>query len=167
MTLLDAFIHPNNQTILWSILEKQPIFQQIQIDREAWFSQRIQTVYEQSADLDKVKTSLYTDLKEFNIRVLEEIIQDLRKMVEEQEKNRPVETWNRGQSLGNLIDKETKMKFECEKDEPIKNIEELVLEQQQIRESAGYILPPPVSTPSLVEPTFIKMVEPPTPNVPT
>ena len=45
------------------------------------------------------------------------------------------------QTLENLIDKETKMKFECEKDEPIKNIEELVLEQRLARESAGYILP--------------------------
>ena len=141
MTLLEAFIHPNNQTILWSILEKQPIFQQLSIDREAWFSQRIQMVYEQSDKNNQVKTSLYTDLKEFNIQVLEEIIRDLKQMAEQYEKNRPVETLNRGQTLENLIDKETKMKFECEKDEPIKNIEELVLEQRLARESQGYILP--------------------------
>ena len=159
MTLLEAFIHPDNQTILWSILEKQPIFQQIQIDREAWFSQRIQTVYEQSDKNNQVKTSLYTDLKEFNIQVLEEIIRDLKQMAEQYEKNRPVESLNRGQTLENLIDKETKMKFECEKDEPIKNIEELVLEQQLARESQGYILPAPTPapTPSPAEPTIVKI----------
>ena len=159
MTLLEAFIHPDNQTILWSILEKQPIFQQIQIDREAWFSQRIQTVYEQSDKKNQVKTSLYTDLKEFNIQVLEEIIRDLKQMAEQYEKNRPVESLNRGQTLENLIDKETKMKFECEKDEPIKNIEELVLEQQLARESQGYILPAPTPapTPSPAEPTIVKI----------
>lgn len=148
MTLIEAFIHPNNQTILWSILEKQPIFQQIQIDREAWFSNRIQMVYEQSDKNNQVKISLYTDLKKFNIQVLEEIMRDLKQMVEQQEKNRPVETLNRGQTLENLIDKETKMKFEYEKDEPIKNIEELVLEQRLARESAGYILPTHVSAPT-------------------
>ena len=99
MTLLEAFIHPNNQTILWSILEKQPIFQQLSIDREAWFSQRIQMVYEQSDKNNQVKTSLYTDLKEFNIQVLEEIIRDLKQMAEQYEKNRPVESLNRGQTL--------------------------------------------------------------------
>ena len=46
-------------------------------------------------------------------------------------------------SISGIIEQETKMIFAVEKDEPIKNLEERILEQQQIREKQDYIFPTP------------------------
>jgi len=136
-TTTDAFVNTDNQTLLWEIIHGCPVFGQVpQADR--WFAAHIGHVYE-TATADKT-------LLELNEFALWNMVQDLVQLMRQSQQSDVVQQQSqqgqqlqprqdtRNQEMGQRVDQDTTLRSQATKDEPIKNMEELLAETQKMRE---------------------------------
>ena len=115
MTVLDAYISSENQTILWELVRKTSLFEKAQLpDPELWFQKHVENEYQQKCSFPS-DLSFYQKVYFLNQKTLDSMIQNLNEINK--------------MSLSSMIDNDTKMRFDGEKDSPIKNLEELVQER--------------------------------------
>lgn len=73
---MSYFIKPDNQTLLWNIIQQSPLFQRlIPSERSKWFKNIIQYIYQNDSDLLKIYTS--EDLLSFNKKTIQIMLSDL------------------------------------------------------------------------------------------
>jgi len=133
---MEAFVNTDNQTLLWEIIQGCPVIGQVpQADR--WFATHIGHVYE-TATPDKT-------LLELNETALWNMVQDLVHFVKQSQPSQPSQSSQssghdlqpqetRHQEMGQRVDQDTNLRNQATKDEPIKNMEELLAETQKMRE---------------------------------
>lgn len=142
MSVLSSFLTPENQTLLWSIVSQHPLFQQVLTEPERWFQSILEHIYTQyptDVDLQAITGEpLYEQLKALNQKTLLYMAKDLQQRANSMARNQVL---IKPTTLSGIVETETQMKFSAEKDEPIKNLEERILEQQQFRENQDYIFP--------------------------
>lgn len=140
--VLRAYLNPDNQTLLWSIIIKHELFHQVLTEPEIWFQSILEMFFTQSTQNEQTTESstilLYEQLKTMNQKTLLYMVQDLQKRGTSFPRNNLLV---QSTSISGVIEQETKMMFSMEKDEPIKNFDEIILEQQQMRENQNYFLP--------------------------
>jgi len=139
--LLQAFLQPDNQTLLWSIISKHALFNSVLTEPELWFQSILEMFFTQTGGEhpnNDADNSLYVQLKTLNQKTLLYMVQDLQKRGSSFSRNQLL---IKPESISGIIEKETKMIFAVDKDEPIKNLDEMILEQQQFREKQDYIFP--------------------------
>lgn len=140
--VLHAFLTPENQTLLWSIISENELFQQVLTEPEKWFQSILEMFFTQNNTENTTGLSLYEQLKTLNKRTLLYMVQDLQKRGASFPRN---QMFVKPTTVSGIVEQETKMIFaSAEKDEPIKNFDELILEQQALREKEIYI--PPVAS---------------------
>lgn len=147
----EIFVGTDNQTLLWTLIKTCPAFHYLyQVENpapELWFASIIEKVYESDmAIIESLmnlnKRALYLMLDDLaklhkqrqTVMQKERKQRHLDKQVEEQENERI-------QQMSMRVDKD--IRKAAIKDEPIKNMEELILEQQKLRELDLPKLPPP------------------------
>ena len=86
---MSLYIHPENQELLWKIVNKNPLIQSYFSSyppniRETWFKQTISSFYEQNRNNVTNSEQLY----EINKNTLSYMIQDVKRNVEFMEQNR-------------------------------------------------------------------------------
>lgn len=148
--LLRSFLEPDNQTLLWSIISKHELFQQVLTEPEIWFQSILEMFFIQTQTQTQTQNSnyietefktLYDKLVSLNKQTLLYMMQDLQKRNSAFSRNQmPIHSQNKSKTVADIVEQESKMIFAVEKDEPIKNLEERILEQQQLREKQDYIL---------------------------
>lgn len=140
--VLRLFLTPDNQTLLWSIVSKHELFQQVLTEPEIWFQSILEMFFTQPPEnpTEENTGSLFDQLKTLNQKTLLYMVQDLKKRESSFPRNQLLV---KPASISGMIEQETKMIFAVEKDEPIKNLEERILEQKQFREKQDYIFPEP------------------------
>ena len=124
---MNAFIDPDNQALLWNLVQSTAWFQKAQLgDPEIWFQYQIEALYHAFQTDDSVTSicGFYEGVLDMNKKALDTMIRNLQATVQE----------NHGMSLSARIDNDTKMKFEGEKDSPLKNLDELVKERMEANE---------------------------------
>lgn len=146
MPVLPSFLHPDNQTMLWSIISQHPLFDQVLTEPERWFQSILEHFFmecqqqqQQQQDVVEIDETLYNRLKTLNQKTLLYMVQDLQQRATSMARNQVLV---KPTSLSGMVETETQMKFSVEKDEPIRNLEERIMEQQQFRENQDYIFPP-------------------------
>ena len=73
---MSYFIKPDNQTLLWNIIQQSPLFQRlIPSERSKWFKNIIQYIYQNDSELLKIYTS--EDLLSFNKKTIQIMLSDL------------------------------------------------------------------------------------------
>ena len=149
--VLRAFLDPDNQTLLWSIVSQHELFQPVLTEPERWFQSILEMTFTKAqsqaqaqaqaqSQIEGSEESLYDQLKTLNQETLLYMVKDLQTRGS---------SFSRTQllvqptSISGMVEQETKMIFAVEKDEPIKNLDERILEQQQFREKQDYIFPAP------------------------
>lgn len=73
---MSHFVKPDNQTLLWNVIQQSPLFQRlIPSERSKWFKNIIQYIYQNDSDLLKIHTS--EDLLTFNKKTIQIMLSDL------------------------------------------------------------------------------------------
>jgi hypothetical protein len=126
---METFIETSNQTLLWEVMNQCHYFNTME-NKDAWFAQHIGAMYEKPQQ-DNSKT-----LEEWNKRAIEAMLTDLslafQKHIEKRQES--VHKQIQQQELGRWVEKDTQLRNDTTKDEPIKNMEELLAETQKRRE---------------------------------
>ena len=138
-TLKKAFIDPKNQEILWELMKNHPLIGRVQPQAEVWFREVIAYVYEQP-EADPT-TPLYESLLKLNQKTLLFMVKQLEK--EGMTAHTPTAATaapDQTDKIMQVVQGENKIKFDQEKDTPIRNIEQLLLEQKTLRDQD--LLPP-------------------------
>lgn len=163
------YIHPENQTLLWNTLQKNPKFHQITINKQEWFSSIIKSFYENIQYLPPMTPQ---DLLQINRQTISYMMEQINALLVDRpkftESKKVVSDFNTRQQeyesalkpkLPPIADFSEKIN-----DDAIQNMDELL--QQQIRqrdydvEQAKERLPPPPPTPQ----SSISNVSPTPPN---
>lgn len=146
--VLRAFLDPDNQTLLWSIVSQHELFQPVLTEPERWFQSILEMTFTKAqaqAQIEGSKDPLYDQLKTLNQETLLYMVKDLQTRGSSFSRTQRLV---QPTSISGMVEQETKMIFAVEKDEPIKNLDERILEQQQFREKQDYIFPaPPAQNP--------------------
>jgi hypothetical protein len=120
------FLHPDNQTLLWEVMQTCPFL--VYIDHpDEWFQSHMQKGYENSLSEE--------GLMECNQRVVRAMMSDLRtvrNMHNVQKEEVEKQQWKQ-QEMRERVDKDSELKTDTTKDEPIKNMEELLAEHEKRR----------------------------------
>lgn len=146
------YIHPENQTLLWNTLQKNPKFQHLTINRQEWFSGIIKAFYEKIQYLPPLTTQ---DLMQMNRQTISYMMEEINALMNDRpkftESKKVVSDFTTRQQeyesalkpkLPPIADFSEKIS-----DDVIQNMDELL--QQQIRqrdydvEKAKERLPPP------------------------
>jgi len=149
---MSLYIHPENQTLLWNTLQKNPKFQNLNINKQEWFSSIIKGFYEKIQYLPPLTTQ---DLLQINRQTISYMMEDINALLVDRpkftESKKVVSDFNMRQQeyesalkpkLPPIADFSEKIS-----DDAIQNMDELI--QQQIRqrdydvEKAKERLPPP------------------------
>ena len=152
---MSLYIHPENQTLLWNTLQKNPKFQNLAINKQEWFSNIIKAFYEKIQYLPSLTTQ---DLLQINRQTISYMMEEINALLVDRpkfaESKKVVSDFNMRQQeyesalkpkLPPIADFSEKIS-----DDAIQNMEELI--QQQIRqrdydvEKAKERLPPPPAT---------------------
>ena len=154
------YIHPENQTLLWNTLQKNPKFHHITINRQEWFSSIIKSFYEKIQYLPPLTTQ---DLLQINRQTISYMMEEINALLVDRpkftESKKVVSDFNTRQQeyesalkpkLPPIADFSEKIS-----DDAIQNMDELL--QQQIRqrdydiEKAKERLPPPPPTTTSIQ----------------
>jgi len=149
---MSLYIHPENQTLLWNTLQKNPKFQNLTINKQEWFSSIIKAFYEKIQYLPPLTTQ---DLLQINRQTISYMMEEINALLVDRpkfaESKKVVSDFNTRQQeyesalkpkLPPIADFSEKIS-----DDAIQNMDELI--QQQIRqrdydvEKAKERLPPP------------------------
>jgi hypothetical protein len=152
---MSLYIHPENQTLLWNTLQKNPKFQNLAINKQEWFSNIIKAFYEKIQYLPSLTTQ---DLLQINRQTISYMMEEINALLVDRpkfaESKKVVSDFNMRQQeyesalkpkLPPIADFSEKIS-----DDAIQNMDELI--QQQIRqrdydvEKAKERLPPPPVT---------------------
>ena len=130
MTVLDAFLEADNQTLIWTLIQQSVLFTKASLkDPENWFQSHIEQIYLQEEKAAATATSgqpgqpglpFYQHVLNLNKKVIQQMLHDLQQGVPSLLVDQP------HMSLSMRIENDTKMKFETEKDTPLKNLDDLV-----------------------------------------
>jgi hypothetical protein len=71
---MSLYIHPENQTLLWNTLQKNPKFQNLTINKGEWFSSIIRTFYEKIQYLPPLTTQ---DLMQINRQTISYMMEEI------------------------------------------------------------------------------------------
>jgi len=149
---MSLYIHPENQTLLWNTIQKNPKFQNLTINKQEWFSSIIKGFYEKIQYLPPLTTQ---DLLQINRQTISYMMEQINALLVDRpkftESKKVVSDFNTRQQeyesalkpkLPPIADFSEKIS-----DDAIQNMDELI--QQQIRqrdydvEKAKERLPPP------------------------
>jgi hypothetical protein len=152
---MSLYIHPENQTLLWNTLQKNPKFQNLTINKQEWFSGIIRAFYEKIQYLPPLTAQ---DLLQINRQTISYMMEEINTLMVDRpkfaESKKVVSDFNTRQQeyesalkpkLPPIADFSEKIS-----DDVIQNMDELI--QQQIRqrdydvEKAKERLPPPPAT---------------------
>lgn len=166
---MSLYIHPENQTLLWNTLHKNPKFQHLTINRQEWFSGIIKAFYEKIQYLPPLTTQ---DLMQINRQTISYMMEEINALMNDRpkftESKKVVSDFTTRQQeyesalkpkLPPIADFSEKIS-----DDVIQNMDELI--QQQIRqrdydiEKAKERLPPP---PPSIATSIQPLISPPTP----
>jgi hypothetical protein len=156
---MSLYIHPENQTLLWNTLQKNPKFHNITINKQEWFSNIIKAFYENIQYLPPLTPQ---DLLQINRQTITYMMEEINTLLNDRpkftESKKVVSDFNMRQQEyeASLKPKVPPIADFSEKinDDAIQNMDELL--QQQIRqrdydvEQAKERLPPP---PTVIPPT--------------
>jgi len=121
-----SFLHPDNQTLLWEVIQTCPYLAYIDY-KEEWFQSHMQQSYEKQEGL--------IGLMEWNEKVVRNMMKDLRaaKAFHKEQEEEKGKQQRKQQEMRERVDKDTELKTDTTKDEPIKNMEELLAEHEKRR----------------------------------
>lgn len=124
----ELFIDPQNQTLLWEIIHTCPYISRI-TNPEEWFQTHIEQVYESPIQFG----SLY----QYNQKAIQNMLADMKQIAdyEKEEQEKATKEDIKRQQMQQWVDKDTLLKTDVSKDKPIRNMEELLAEQQKMRAS--------------------------------
>jgi hypothetical protein len=71
---MSLYIHPENQTLLWNTLQKNPKFQNLTINKQEWFSSIIKAFYEKIQYLPPLTTQ---DLLQINRQTISYMMEEI------------------------------------------------------------------------------------------
>ena len=148
-TFIERFIEPENQTLLWETIQLCPVFKQLP-QPETWFASIIEEVYEKAIEMDDTKENEEVDtaalLLELNEFAIYEMLTDFKVMVESKKKEKQVDInqQHRQEEMINWVVKDNQLRVDTTKDGPIKNMDDLLLEQQRLRDNDIPVLPKPM-----------------------
>jgi hypothetical protein len=149
---MSLYIHPENQTLLWNTLQKNPKFHNLTINKQEWFSNIIKAFYENIQYLPPLTSQ---DLLQINRQTITYMMEEINTLLNDRpkftESKKVVSDFNMRQQEyeASLKPKVPPIADFSEKinDDAIQNMDELL--QQQIRqrdydvEQAKERLPPP------------------------
>ena len=124
----ELFIDPQNQTLLWEIIHTCPYISRI-TNPEEWFQTHIKQVYESPIQFG----SLY----QYNQKAIQNMLADMKQIAdyEKEEQEKATKEDIKRQQMQQWVEKDTLLKTDVSKDKPIRNMEELLAEQQKMRAS--------------------------------
>jgi hypothetical protein len=131
-----AYLHYTNQTLLWNLINQINLQDILGEQPEEWFQNIIGSFWRENNETQPaIQTeTLYEQLKSLNEKTLKFMVEDLKERKKHWSKTKPIESFNREIPIQTLVEKENKIKFDVDKDEPIRNMDELIKIQQQLRE---------------------------------
>jgi len=134
--LKKAYIDPKNQAVLWETI--QPLVRRTSAPPgtvELWFRETVAHFYED--EQVAVSAPLYDALLELNKQTLRRMADQLRA---KPAPPAPTPSWDLNNKMMQVVQGENALKFDQEKDTPIRNMDELLLEQRALRDRD--VLPP-------------------------
>jgi hypothetical protein len=122
----DQFVHPDNQTLLWKTIQTCPYLSRL-TNPEEWFQTHIEQVYESVVKFDS--------LMQYNMEAIQKMLADLKQIAlhEKQQRKEQQKQDLKTQEMTQWIEKDSQLKTDTTKDKPIRNMEELLAEQQKLR----------------------------------
>jgi len=120
------FVDPENQTLLWTTIQTCSYLSRL-TNPEEWFQTHIEQVYESVVQFDSLML--------YNQEAIRRMLADLKQIaVHEREQRKEQQKQDRKtQEMAQWIDKDSQLKTDTTKDKPIRNMEELLAEQQKLR----------------------------------
>ena len=140
----EIFIGTENQTLLWTIIQTCPAFR-FKPDPERWFAAVIEKVYEQETESSYALLELNKQALLYMLTDLAVLYKEYETTWKQQQKHQSLEDQeqDRIQQMKTRVEKDSSLRHPDVKDEPIKNMEELLLEQQKLRDLDILKLPAP------------------------
>ena len=128
---IDLFVRVDNQTLLWEVIQTSRLFASTP-DPEPWFAEMIGRVYE-ADDAQAGKT-----LRDLNERAILLMLADLDQThnlqgAAQQQQEQQQQSFVEQQQLA-FVEKDNELRSQTTKDEPIKNMEELLLTERMKRD---------------------------------
>jgi len=120
------FVDPDNQTLLWNTIQTCPYLSRL-TNPEEWFQTHIAQLYESKTP--------YGSLMQYNVQAITNMLADL-KQIADHEKAQAAQQQKQDrktQEMTQWIEKDSQLKNDTTKDKPIRNMEELLAEQQKLR----------------------------------
>ena len=145
-THVDHFIEPENQTMLWDTIQLCPIFAMLP-EPEVWFASIIEEVYEKALknEQDRDEKEAPLTLLQLNEFTLYQMLTEFKEIAEKlnKEKQTVLNQQHRQEEMINWVVKDNQLRVDTTKDGPIKNMDDLLLEQQRLRDNDIPRLPKP------------------------
>jgi hypothetical protein len=122
----NQFVNPENQTLLWTTIQTCPYLSRL-TNPEEWFQTHIEQVYESNTQ--------YSSLLQYNMEAIRRMLADLKQIAlhEQQQRKEQQKQDHKTQQMTQWIEKDSQLKTDTTKDKPIRNMEELLAEQQKLR----------------------------------
>jgi len=153
-TSIDLFIEPENQTLLWELIQECPLFALLP-QPEIWFASVIEDVYVKALK-NVTEGNDEIQLIRLNEFALYQMVTDLKDIEQEMGKqnantgkqnaeqhNDTMHMQQQQQEMANWVIKDNQLRIDTTKDKPIKNMDDLLLEQQKRRDNEIPVLPKP------------------------